>query len=279
MKKIGSVLAELTGNHYKQPKTINEYVCEGCGNHVKVQLMPILGGPNKGQLQEFKIGCKCPDKALAIEIEHNVELLKKERFFRYFNQNSLMNEDIKSATFENYQPTTSLQEDVKELCVAYAGKFSLKNGQPPKNLLLFGDTGIGKTHLALSILKAVMEKEYSGLFICLPLLLTLIKNTYSKNDDSGLTVVDILKKMKEIDLLVIDDMGAEAGSNYDIQKVFELLDSRLGKPTIFTTNLNNVQFTETFGKRNTSRILKNSIIIKLDGIDYRKKDVNLEEWV
>ncbi|HHY72757.1 MAG TPA: ATP-binding protein [Bacillus bacterium] len=279
MRKVGDVLVDLFENDFKQPKTIiNEYVCDGCHSHVKEQLLPLLGGPNKGQLQKFKIGCKCPDKALAEEIEKNVESLKKERFFRYFNQNSLMNEDIKTATFENYQPTTKLQNDVKKLCMAYARNFSFKSGQAPKNLLLFGETGIGKTHLAVSILKVVIEKEYSGLFISLPLLLSLIKNTYSKYDDSGLTAADVMKKMKEIDLLVIDDMGAEAGSNHDIQKVFELLDSRLGKPTIFTTNLNFEQFSEMFGKRNTSRILKNTFILKLDGNDYRKKDANLEEW-
>ncbi len=278
MRTVGNVLADLFGNGFKQPRTINEYFCEGCQSHVKVQLLPVLGGPDKGQLQEFKIGCKCPDKALAMEIEKNVEMLKKDRFFRYFNRNSLMNEDLKSATFESYQPTTSLQEKVKSLCMAYARNFNLKNGQQPKNLLIFGETGIGKSHLSISILKVVMEKEYSGLFISLPLLLTLIKNTYSKYDDSGLTAVDILNKMKDIDLLVIDDMGAEAGSNHDIQKIFELLDSRLGKPTIFTTNLKHDQFTEVFGKRNTSRILKNTFILKLDGIDYRKKDVNIEVW-
>lgn len=275
---MGNVLADLFGNEFKQPKTINEYFCEGCQSHVKLQLLPILGGPNKGQLQEFKIGCKCPEKALAMEVEKNVELLKKDRFLRYFNRNSLLNEDIKSATFENYQPTTNLQEQVKSNLMAYARNFNLRNGMKPKNLLIFGETGIGKSHLAISILKVVMEKEYSGLFISLPLLLTLIKNTYSKYDDSGLTAVDILNKMKEIDLLVIDDMGAEAGSNHDIQKIFELLDSRLGKPTIFTTNLKHDQFTNVFGQRNTSRILKNTIIVKLDGIDYRKKDVNIEVW-
>lgn len=275
---MGNVLADLFGKEFKQPRTIEEYFCEGCQNQVKVQLLPVLGGPNKGQLQEFKIGCKCPDKALAMEIEKNVELLKKDRFFNYFNRNSLMNEDLKSATFESYQPTTSLQEKVKNLCMAYARNFNLKNGQHPKNLLIFGETGIGKSHLSISILKVVMDKEYSGLFISLPLLLTLIKNTYSKYDDSGLTAVEILNKMKEIDLLVIDDMGAEAGSNHDIQKIFELLDSRLGKPTIFTTNLKHDQFTEVFGKRNTSRILKDTFILKLDGIDYRKKDVNIEVW-
>lgn len=275
---MGNVLADLFGNEFKQPKTINEYVCEGCQSHVKLQLLPILGGPNKGQLQEFKIGCKCPDKALAMEVEKNVELLKKDRFLRYFNRNSLLNEDIKSATFENYQPTTILQEQVKNNLLGYARNFNLRNGMKPKNLLIFGETGIGKSHLAISILKVVMEKEYSGLFISLPLLLTLIKNTYSKYDDSGLTAVEILNKMKEIDLLVIDDMGAEAGSNHDIQKIFELLDSRLGKPTIFTTNLKHEQFTNVFGQRNTSRILKNTIIVKLDGIDYRKKDVNIEVW-
>ncbi|WP_233275024.1 ATP-binding protein [Calidifontibacillus oryziterrae] len=276
---MGSILASLYGTEFKRPQTIAEYFCEGCQNHVKVQLLPILGGANKGQLQEFKIGCKCPDKALALEIEEDVERLKKQRYFRYFDQNSLMNNDIKDATFENYKPTTSLQEDVKEFCMLYAEKFTLDAGQLPKNLLLHGDTGIGKTHLAIAILKVVLKKQYSGLFISLPILLTMIKNTYSKHDDSGLTVVDILKKMKDIDLLVIDDLGAEAGSNHDIQKIFELLDSRLGKPTIFTTNLNYNEFSETFGKRNTSRILKNTIITKVDGEDYRKKDVNLEEWL
>lgn len=279
MRKVGSIIADLYGNDFKQPKTIDQYFCEGCQNNVKVQLLPILGGEKKGQLQEFKIGCKCPDKALANEIEQDVERLKKQRYFRYFDQNSLMNDDIKDSTFENYEPSTRLQEDVKEFCILYANKFNLHAKQRPKNLLLHGDTGIGKTHLAIAILKVVMKKEYSGLFISLPLLLTVIKNTYSKFDESGLTVIDIFKKMKDIDLLVIDDMGAEAGSNHDIQKIFELLDSRLGKPTIFTTNLNYNEFSEVFGKRNTSRILKDTIITKLDGEDYRKKEVNLEEWM
>ncbi len=271
-------MSAMFGNNFKDANTKKEYYCEGCKQQVRVQVLPILGGPNKGNLQEFKIGCKCPDIALANEIEQNVEQLKKQRFFKYFDQNSLMNDDIKKSTFENYIPETNQQEDVKEFCMLYAEKFNLRENRP-KNLLFHGDTGIGKTHLAVSILKEILKKEYSGLFISLPLLLTMIKNTYSKNDESGMTVVDIFKKMKSIDLLVIDDMGAEAGSNHDIQKIFELLDSRLGKPTVFTTNLNYEQFSETFGKRNASRILKDTIIIKLDGPDYRKKDANIEEWM
>ncbi|MDY0394755.1 ATP-binding protein [Virgibacillus halophilus] len=113
-----------------------------------------------------------------------------------------------------------------------------------------------------------MEQGKECLFLSLPKLLTKIKETYN---NKGVTEDELLEVIKRVDLLVLDDLGAEHNTDWAISKVFEILDDRSGKATIYTTNLNSEQLRERFNERNFSRLLENTKVIVMNGEDYRRK--------
>jgi len=206
------------------------------------------------------------DKQLVLEILKTNAQLKKDKIKRLFEENSLINTDLQKATFNNYTPTNNDLQKALQVAKRYVETFDIKE---PRNLLLYGNYGTGKSHLSVSITKALMEKEITSIFISMPKLHTTIKNTYNRKDK---TESDIMQGLEKIDLLVLDDIGAESDTDWAIQKLFEILDSRQGKHNIFTTNLNEEGLEEHLKARNYSRIMYKTYPVKMTGKDYRLGD-------
>ncbi|EKN67463.1 ATP-binding protein [Schinkia azotoformans] len=279
MKRVDKVIEQLLEDTFPggEIKTIEKTVCSGCSEQVTIKQIPVLGGINKGKIQQFKIGCKCADIELADKIKKENESLKIDKVFKYFDKYSLINLDLTKASFESFEAQDPSQNIAWQSCVQYCLNF---NKDRPENLILYGEPGRGKSHLGVSITKVMMEKHHaSSLFINVPKLITLIKESFNRNGSSDLSSYDILSMMREIDVLVLDDLGAELGSDYDIKFIFELLDDRMGKHTVITTNLNFAGFEDQFGKRNTSRVVRNATVLKVEGPDYRFKSAqNIKNW-
>ncbi|RBO92037.1 phage DNA replication protein (predicted replicative helicase loader), partial [Paraliobacillus ryukyuensis] len=189
--------------------------------------------------------------------------LRLEKMLKHFDGHSLLNKSLVNATFESYEPTNDQQQNAKRTAMDYVADFTGTG-----NLLFSGTYGTGKSHLSVAITKALMEKGKTCVFISFPKLLTKIKDTY--NND-GPTEDQLMNAMKNVDLLVIDDIGAEKRSEWSIAKLFEIIDDRAGKATIYTTNLNSEELNNWVGERNFSRIMENTQPIKLNGNDYRRK--------
>src|SRR5699024_452498 len=124
-------------------------------------------------------------------------------------------------------------------------------------------------HLSVAVTKELMRKGKSCLFVSLPKLLTKIKNTYSGGEVSE---DKLLKMIQDVDLLVLDDVGAEQQTDWVNSKLFEIMDDRAGKATIYTTNLNSKELRKQIGERNFSRMMDNLQIIPMNGRDYRRKE-------
>src|SRR5690606_20106411 len=147
----------------------------------------------------------------------------------------------------------------------------------PCNLLFSGPYGVGKSHLAVAIVKELMKKGHSCIFISVPRLFTKIKSTFGRKN--GITEDQIMETLAKIDCLVLDDIGAEhieldrdgEGKGWGVSKIFEIIDSRAGKHTIYTTNLTGEQMEKRFGQRNMSRLMQNTFTHRMDGDDYRRQ--------
>lgn len=243
---------------------IKEYVCDGCGRTVQQKELEIPRGPRQGEKIIANYGCKCEDIKLAEEAKKQRAHLRNEKMKHFFDYYSLINESLKVATLENYEPTSNELAKAKQSIMKYIQEFD-----GTKNLLLVGSYGTGKSHLSVAITKKLMEQGRECLFLSLPKLLTKIKDTYN---NKGVTEDELLEAIQRVDLLVLDDIGAEQQTGWATAKLFEIMDDRAGKATIYTTNLNSTELRDQVNERNFSRMMENTEIIIMNGKDYRRKE-------
>ena len=245
-----------------------EMICE-CGEKVKVFKTKIIGGPNKGEDIEIKKGCRCEDIKLAREaLEARDRVLKKRRM-EIFEKHSLIPPELEMAALDTYKPKTEKQSRALKIAYRY---IEVYQKDKPRNLLFTGSFGIGKSHLAKSIADGIIDKGYNAIFISVPKLLRKFRASYQKGSEYNED--DLSNILEEIDLLVLDDIGAESDSQWAKEKLFDVIDSRQGKHTIYTTNYSPEDLYEIMGERNFSRIInRDTTIVEVDGENHRIADV------
>ena len=134
-------------------------------------------------------------------------------------------------------------------CTDYAENFHL----PYNGLVMRGKTGLGKTHLSLSIASAVIEKGYNVIYCSAPDIFRAVNQEYyGKSSGSS----DTLGTVIGADLLVLDDVGAEFDSQFYHSMLYTILNDRMNSslPTIISTNLDHREIEQRYGERTYSRI-------------------------
>lgn len=146
-----------------------------------------------------------------------------------------------------------------------------------KSVFLTGNTGTGKTHLAIALMfewfgknKPESLKNYPRFLPAVELFLEL-KQTFG-NNGSEKDVLDIYSRMP---LLCIDDIGAEKISDWSRQSFYTLIDRRYRemKQTIITSNLSLDKISSLIDDRIASRIVEMGVVIEMNGEDYRLKSI------
>jgi len=172
--------------------------------------------------------------------------------------------DSRFATFET---TNDLQRKAKKRAAKYAADF--KRGETSKNLLITGTNfGIGKTHLAVSVLAELLRlrRLRNAFFTYLPEFLELVRRSYDEPAHRGL-----IDKASRTDLLVLDDLGAQRTTDWVREQMNLISNARWsnGLPTIMTTNTGPDEITATLGPRAASRMLGGALGVEVDGDDRR----------
>lgn len=210
-------------------------------------------------------------EALDLYMENSLKKQRHEIAHRLERDYFHIPQNLKGAGFKNYYETDIVTAKAKEEAICYTKAF-LEDENESYNLLIMGNPGTGKTHLCSAIARTAKEEGYTVGFLTTGYLLSLIKTTYQKG--AGKSERGILRDIGKLDLLILDDVGSEAiGGNDDWRKtiIFEVVESRSGKPTIYTSNLTDTDLPMAVGERVFSRLYDNTKFIDLFTEDYRKR--------
>lgn len=151
-----------------------------------------------------------------------------------------------------------------DFCKRYAESFSPTS----RNLLIAGTSGVGKTHLALSMATKIIQKGYNVLYGTVSSFTEKIeKEHFNRSENSN----DTFETVTSADLLILDDFGAEFETSFSKSTVYNIVDTRLtkGLPTIISTNLSIKKIEERYDMRVMSRLSTFAYLI-FTGRDIRR---------
>tara|TARA_R110002096_G_scaffold335855_2_gene529371 strand:- start:88 stop:873 length:786 start_codon:yes stop_codon:yes gene_type:complete len=204
----------------------------------------------------FVIDCcaRCVDEK-ALEVKLADEKLKADTAIeneRKRRENARVNAGISKRnlykTFDDYICTTEGQTKAKNDCIKYAENFP-----SDKSMIMVGGVGTGKTLLASAILDRLVDDYDCGIIKTIDLVRKL-KATWAK--DSEETEEDVLSIYINTELLIIDEVGSQFGSDTEKLFIFDIIDGRYQdmKPTILISNLDIEGIKEAIGERCVDRL-------------------------
>lgn len=220
-----------------------------------------------GEKKVLPVVCKCR-KAEAEEVKRHEQEERNMELVAQLRKQSLMDARFYAQTFEAFNQTEQNQRILK-LCKRYADKFDemLERNQ---GLLLYGNVGTGKTFCAACISNALLAKR-------IPVIMTsfvkLLEDIRTFGEDGN----DFMQRLNHAKLLVLDDLGAERKSDFALEKVYDIVDSRYRSslPMILTTNLSLEEMKQTTDIRRAriyDRIFEVCYPVRFIGRSYREKE-------
>ncbi|MEO8457626.1 MAG: ATP-binding protein, partial [Chloroflexota bacterium] len=145
---------------------------------------------------------------------------------------------LKRMTFQTFDPKF-LAETPKELTDIQAiQRIAMKYAEEPQDwLVIAGQTGRGKTRLAAAIGNYCRASGQQVMFVVVPDLLDELRSAYNPQNPANFDT--IFDRVRNMPLLILDDLGAQSGTAWADEKLFQLINHRYNAslPTVFTTNL------------------------------------------
>ncbi len=220
---------------------------------------PLCYGSGMEFLKEGVRPCKCR------QVDSHTKLLKAARIPKRYENCSL----------NNFEPKNKSQREAHWLSYKLTSEYT--PNFDGRGFLFTGPVGIGKTHLAVSILKSLTERGFDCLFYEFGGLLKEIQNSY--NPVSQTSEWKVLEPVFNAEILVLDEIGASKPTDWVRDTMAHIINTRYNdkKLTIFTTNYLDTTTSEReetledrIGIRLRSRLFEMSKTVKMNGEDYRR---------
>lgn len=267
----------------KAPET-----CKYCGKTLYYQ-GAVIAGVVMAWKTDFPERCTC-DKATEYWQKYDKAKEEEKRFKQQQEEAKLKKQHIDrtigesgikkrflNRTFENFTRTTE-NKDAYDRAFEYAQHFASYAAQG-KGIYFEGTCGTGKTHLAAAIALSMLSKGVPVIYKTSIDILSDVKEAFDNKRHNN--TADILNTYKQVDLLVIDDLGKEQPTEWSVQTLYNILNDRYEdmRPTIITTNYNQSDLVQRYsvgGDPSTaqaivSRFRENNSIITMAWKDYRDR--------
>ena len=268
----------------------NDYIeCEYCKNKLYRKTIDwnLYGTKRVMKLDYERCNCKDAQKYWNEYDMKKLQMFEEEKKLRKMQEfankvdkiikNSKMSKRNLNYKFDNFE-VNSNNKKVYQSLKNYNEK--LVNEVERKGLILVGNNGVGKTHLACSIANELIKNGIPIIYGTLINLLAELKNTYDVYNN--ISEMKIIKLYEKVDLLIIDDLGKEKPSEWGLEKLFTIINSRYENnlPVIITTNYDQNSLINRLSingeietaKSIISRLYEMCYLVKIEDRDHRIKN-------
>jgi len=204
-----------------------------------------------------------------IERDKQAALEREQRRWAAKIGSAAIPERFKDRTLDSYVAKTSGQKKALAFAKEYAENFDqvMRTG---RSAVFVGKVGTGKTHLAVGIALSIMQQQKSPVFVTVQRLIRRVKDSWRTKEE---TETEVINAFALPDLLILDEVGVQFGSEFEKQVLFDVLNERYEKlkPSILLSNIPSEQLSDYLGERVTDRLRENGgALIGFNWDSYRK---------
>lgn len=259
-------MEQLSKFNFEIRKTTEPAVCE---KHGDFELVKTFYGLTNKFIKSGCPTCSAEREAEELARKQRDEQEAKERRYAAFLNDTGIPLRFQSRDFAGFVADTPEKQKALEVSQSYVANFE-DNRRDGKGMVFSGKPGTGKSHLCAAIIKAIHPKFF-GRYITVMDLMRAIRSTWKR--DSEKTETDVLDYFVGLELLVIDEIGVQYGTESEQHILFDVLDLRYRemKPTILITNQDSAGFKTFVGERVFDRLRETSTWVPFNWESFRPK--------
>ncbi len=176
-----------------------------------------------------------------------------------------------NCAFDNFKVESPQQQTALDACKDYASSFEQMHAKGVC-MVLRGNVGTGKNHLACAIARQVSKQGYSSLILTIAEAIQRIRATWDRDSESPETHTEIIERFADVNLLILDEVGRQYGSEAERINTFEVINARYlaMRPTMIISNLLPTEIILFLGRAAYDRLRENGgILVNFDWESHR----------
>ena len=193
------------------------------------------------------------------------EVNRKQRMINFHLHNAMISPRFLTKTLDNYEATTDNQKKALKSAHWFIKHFEYSTG-----MIFIGSPGTGKNHLACGIIQEIVQADKTAILTTTMKMIRKIKDSWTDRDIKEGEVIELYTQP---DLLVIDEIGVQFGSDTEKLYISEIINDRYEamKPTILLGNVSREELIEQMGDRVIDRFRENGKLVVFDWQSHRAK--------